>query len=795
MDYNTLSTFWDTLEAVGIEIPAIQRDYAQGRETGKVPVIRKRFIQSIIESIENNDKLRLDFVYGKIYGEKNEDEIRKNTKAIYSLLNSVKDYADSIDLIVPTIDIQHKSNNVGETVYLIPLDGQQRLTALFLIHWYLIKRVGLMSELDILRRFRYKTRKSTELFIEMLCTKNFQIDFDKEIREEIVNHEFFSNTWLDDPTVRSMLVVLNEIDTVFKNSISPDFQFYWNNLTKNKVICFDFLNLKNFNLSDDLYVKMNARGKTLSDFENFKAWLFGKIENEEGWYPEDKWKKDESKFDVVWNDIFWQEKDEDVFEVDDAYFNFFKIQYLIDIVKKAEVEKSSFKNGNDEDVIDNIRENVADFDFEQDYDHRFKERLCDYFKLLNISSKQELSAMKHDHPSVESYYKFFFNNTKKIEWVDLIENYIVSAYFEVNIETDFDRGHFDKYIRVLSNLVNNQTFDSARLYQSALKDIYKINKYLYKNECDIYAWLEALELENNTWVFTEDQLKEEIKKYKLIIGDTLLTDDPSSWLNLLTNAENNDYFRGKVEFLLTISNSDKALFVKNFTKLSSIFQETIVAHPEYLFHRALLTLGNYFLEKGVSKVSFVRNLNGSYRDRRENWLGVLTNSNKITIVKKLIDSPLFDETHVEESLRVIIEDWIKHNPIDVIVQKDLSELEYRQLYIHCFILFNYGESNLIQLSSNEKYAFQLNKSNTGGYFKDIIIEFIKNVFYLESENVKAFAAMGWGNSPILQLSEEFTIKLDPSKNYYILETESETLELKTIKELLEVIDQENSKHD
>lgn len=32
-------------------------------------------------------------------------------------------------------------------------------------------------------------------------------------------------------------------------------------------------------LSDDLYIKMNARGKRLTDFENFKADLIG-------WMPE-----------------------------------------------------------------------------------------------------------------------------------------------------------------------------------------------------------------------------------------------------------------------------------------------------------------------------------------------------------------------------------------------------------------------------------------------------------------------------------------------------------------------------
>ena len=36
-------------------------------------------------------------------------------------------------------------------------------------------------------------------------------------------------------------------------------------------ITFQLLDLKNFGLSDDLYIKMNARGKPLTPFETFKA--------------------------------------------------------------------------------------------------------------------------------------------------------------------------------------------------------------------------------------------------------------------------------------------------------------------------------------------------------------------------------------------------------------------------------------------------------------------------------------------------------------------------------------------
>jgi len=75
-------SFSELLEKVGIKIPIIQRDYAQGREEEKY--VRERFISNLFDAISNDRNLNLDFIYGTI------------------------------------------KNN-----YLIPLDGQQRLTTLF----------------------------------------------------------------------------------------------------------------------------------------------------------------------------------------------------------------------------------------------------------------------------------------------------------------------------------------------------------------------------------------------------------------------------------------------------------------------------------------------------------------------------------------------------------------------------------------------------------------------------------------------------------------------------------------
>ena len=85
-------TFWRLVEEFKIIVPIIQRDYAQGRKDDlKIEQIRKTFIQHVLEKInQNSHKSDLDFIYGSV------------------------------------VDEQLKL-----------LDGQQRLTTLFLLHWYL----------------------------------------------------------------------------------------------------------------------------------------------------------------------------------------------------------------------------------------------------------------------------------------------------------------------------------------------------------------------------------------------------------------------------------------------------------------------------------------------------------------------------------------------------------------------------------------------------------------------------------------------------------------------------------
>src|SRR4051812_4626528 len=91
----------DDLAVERVEIPLFQRDYAQGREGDQVLRIRNDFLDVLRSAVVAAvpDSIGLDFVYGGIDG--------------------------------------------GT---LRPLDGQQRLTTLFLLHWYTASRSGHLAD-------------------------------------------------------------------------------------------------------------------------------------------------------------------------------------------------------------------------------------------------------------------------------------------------------------------------------------------------------------------------------------------------------------------------------------------------------------------------------------------------------------------------------------------------------------------------------------------------------------------------------------------------------------------------
>lgn len=269
-----LITFCDFVRTHDVEIPRIQRDYTYGSGTEKTEEVLCKLLSDIYEALVDPSKeLILDFVYGS----------------------------------------KNKRNNFE------PLDGQQRLTTLFLLHLY--ASWGERGSMPVLK-FNYSTRDNTAAFCESITdSKKFSYDFNgARIDEQIRDCAFFRASFNDDPSIRSMLAVLVRIEERFK--VLCQSGELTRSLTDDCRIRFYCLDFGTFGLSDDLYIKMNSRGKPLTEYEIFKSQLEKYIDIDLG-------KKDLKydfgrKFDTIFTDLVWRELGMDKSRIDDAFIMLFR---------------------------------------------------------------------------------------------------------------------------------------------------------------------------------------------------------------------------------------------------------------------------------------------------------------------------------------------------------------------------------------------------------------------------------------------------------------------------------------
>lgn len=207
-------------------VPGIQRHYVQGANNRKAESIRQQFVQEILETISSEKVLNLHFIYGPI-----------NT--------------DGVDSFVP-------------------VDGQQRLTTLWLIARYAAERCEKEvrdSILGLLSRFSYEDRIHASRFCHALTLTDAHWNIGEDPSTEIPKQSWFLDYWKEDETVSSMIRMLSTIHKEWKNSNDI--------LTGERVleglgsqILFE---LKVDSFADDIYMKMNARGLQLTQWENFKC--------------------------------------------------------------------------------------------------------------------------------------------------------------------------------------------------------------------------------------------------------------------------------------------------------------------------------------------------------------------------------------------------------------------------------------------------------------------------------------------------------------------------------------------
>lgn len=663
----TTTTLWEILGESKIVIPTFQRDYAQGR-FGKED-LRKRFLNEIKSSLECGSELLLDFVYGT-----------KKSNIIY------------------------------------PLDGQQRLTTLWVLMWYVTFKSWKSLDDKVknerkerLRNFTYETRPSSKNFIEWLCSEELLNGTPLgSLSDFIQNQTGFYSGWKQDPTVQSVLRMLSgtqvvnkktrKIETPFEDGIEQVFNGFEEKLFDRLFIndCpikFYHLDLLGIKQSDNLYVKMNARGEQLTSFENFKADLVGylsKKDNLKDFVTLGNTKYILKKWDVDWTDLFWNEIGKED-GVDDLFFTFIK-RFLLNRYITSDGEKDV--------MIYKIL-----YDDEQKEYTSFKL----YESLMNESCIKDLVAVLDNLENLEARlpllrvkeYNFFpqydeNGNVKSATFQDRVMMYGICLY----LQKVGNEGSFNQWLRVLSNLSYYNEIPSFKEYESRLKFINIIVDKLDANLQNVYS-KDALKANGETENHT--QLKEEIKKIEKINKDKNIEE-------LLKNLESLWILSGRIDCLL----DDDLLKVKN---LYEIISELIGENSRYLNNsEELILLFQAIL--AVTKDDFAT-LGLKINDEHDNFRKILNVELKEpfqNILKNLKNKSLED---------IIGEYKYKDNDWKYALIKDKSLWKY-----------SYGKIGKHWGDTNEYYLYKGTNRNDADIPLIAYSKFIKEQY--EKEDVKMF---------------------------------------------------------
>ena len=500
-------TFWQLLAKTSVEIPIIQRDYAQGRKNQQK--IRDNFLNALYEAV-TKEPVELDFVYGS-----------------------------------------------EEKETLQPLDGQQRLTTLFLLHWYIATKENELSEpvKEQLQKFTYETRTSSREFCNELVA--YFIDFanllesdtDKdgqskmnELSKTIKNKAWFVTSWKKDPTISAMLIMLDAIHAKFKDT--PEL---WNKIIddQNPPITFLYVQLENFGLSDDLYIKMNARGKQLTVFENFKSQFEKHIEINQFENSNTDFEKNFShKIDTVWTDLFWQHKEkrnDNSYDIDTKFINFIA---GIAINYYAQEYNSSYKKEIESriQILANESSKVIPEDF------RTKESFQYLTNCLEKYSEKNNDKIKTCKTRLWHAFDddFLFDDiiSGKSTQQEKVLFYAQTEYLLNN--DNFNQEEFDNWIRVIRNIVENAISGNWNI-EIMINLIQLVHKWA-NNSNDIYSFLSK---ENpNDYTVANEQITEEIEKAKIIISN------PDN-KQIIHKTEDTNFCRGKIDFALYCIDYDK----------------------------------------------------------------------------------------------------------------------------------------------------------------------------------------------------------------------------------------------
>lgn len=639
-----------------IEIPRLQRDYAQGRRSEGS--IRSSFLNALRQYLDEGRKNRdLDFIYGSI---------------------------------------ERKGE---ETVRFIPLDGQQRLTTLFLLHWYLAQhdgeqeafrsvfadQEGSLESSRLESKFVYETRTSAREFCNTLVGYDLPESTDSavSVSRQIMNEPWFFRRWSNDPTIYGMLAMLDAIQEKFR-----DTDGYYDRLAYDSVVTFLFLELREFGLTDDLYLKMNSRGKPLTAFENFKAKLEQYIEKQgEVTLPEYRVRLNGEetalglpeyfahKIDTDWADFFWAWRNaadsDNTFDTE--LLHFVQAVLLTSYVSSLGQDRSI-------DTIKRLVSRQALTEPELSFEDLVGLSIISMTAIRDlISALDAISKGPADHALIETIL------SGNPSYQDRIVFYGYQKYLvDQGRVGPIDEKDLAQWMRVLRNLTNNTIINGPEELVRAVDGIDAV----FPMPGDTLSFLRS-STDTITGFFSSQVMEERIKAH--------LISRSSGWREGVLRMDAHPYFEGQIGFLLEFagildyynahsdcdwSDQEDSDFLDRFSDMShrvtsvfTLIHEHGSRDLDYVWERAVFTTGDYMLDAGHNRWNL---LSTSRYKRDYSWKRLLripatseareeavAQAERRGFVRALLTDDRFDPDDVQRSLSTIIdqdgpEDWRRY---------------------------------------------------------------------------------------------------------------------------------------
>lgn len=525
-----------------IVIPSLQRDYVQGNRRDKI----SSFIDYLLDGLAKNEGIDLNYMYGTIL------------------------------------------KGSDETTSFVPIDGQQRMTTLWLLRLYLTARANVQQlgpHRPMVQRLEYRTREYAQDFCRALSEHVDAIVTPELKLVDFTQQPWFIEAWRHDVTVQGCMATLRIIDKEIGSRSASELleQF-------DEKIRFSLQTLDD-DINDDIYIKMNGRGIHLTEFENLKAWLDQRVERE---YDSNFIRRWQHCMDNEWADMVWQNrcvrKDDDENPIDNLMLRLlYTLAYLYWFQPN---EKESINEGRD-DQRRKLRHQLG-IDSNDD--------LVDYLlSHLNLGQSEKLKIFSHESLQfIADKLDCLCSRWKQLNGLDLYfwKESETTLFFQMFLDGALDsipygklalchavlaypgreaKETFEEWMYRMRNLIVNQDVHKGNLLNIMDSISNKIGKRL--KEARFRQIFETYPIEH----FNQQQLAEE--KLKSQVQDEELQ-------RFMRKLENHPFFVGQIKFLFDFCGEkidDKDLFKGYGRVMARLFNaDGFSDYEHWRLRRALL---------------------------------------------------------------------------------------------------------------------------------------------------------------------------------------------------------------